>query len=247
MEITVVCWLWQRGFRGAMYRNFHVNALESMVKKNLTIPHRFVCITDSPEGVNCETYKMWNDDKLRVRVGPNRPNCYQRLKMFSGDMKKEFGPKVLSLDLDIVINKNIDHFITDDPIKTAKGKAAPKNGSVLLIQPGVNEKTYSSFNSKESPGIALRWATAAGIQNKGSDQAWISYKHYRCPTWEEKDGLYHFTLLRGDLPDNAAIVCFAGGIKPWMLETWKRYPELYKTYLQAMYETDGPVPKAKAA
>lgn len=238
-ELVVVTWLW-KGFRGQLYRGFHVNALEHMVRQHLTIPHRFVCITDMPQGIKCETYPLWKDPKLTVRVGPDRPNCYQRLKIFSDEMRNKIGPKILSLDLDIVIKSNIDHFITDDPVKMAKGKAAPKNGSVMLVQPGVNQRTYDDFDPKKSPDLAVRWAGVNKVMLKGSDQAWISYKHFKCPTWGPEDGLYHFTLLRGELPENAALVCFAGGAKPWMIQCANRYPELYATYCQALAESGGP-------
>lgn len=245
-KITVVCWLW-KGFRGQLYRGFHVNALEEMVAQHLTIPHKFVCITDNPnQGIDGYAYKLWHDPKLRVRVGPDMPDCYQRLFMFSDKAKEIFGPKVLSLDLDMIIRKNIDHFITDDPIKMATGKAAPKNGSVWLIKPGDNKATYETFCPKTSPELALKWAAANKVTLKGSDQAWISYKHFKCPTWGSKEGLYHFTLLKEELPENAAIVCFAGKVKPWHVQTYNRFPELYTCYVQAMYDSGGPVPRASS-
>lgn len=247
-KLTVVCWLW-RGFRGQLYKGFHVATLEEMVKKHLTVPFKFVCITDNERQVpgDIYTYPLWNDPKLKVRVGPDRPDCYQRLFLFGTQAKQIFGPKVLSLDLDMVIRANIDHFITDDPIKMAAGKAAPKNGSVWLIQPGVNKATYDSFEPRMSPDLALRWAAKNNVQLKGSDQAWLSYKHHTCPTWGASEGLYHFTLLKGELPKNAAIVCFAGGTKPWHEPCYRRYPELYIEYVQAMADSGGPVPRAEKA
>ena len=46
MKRNVICIKWGDKF-GAEY----VNRLYKMVEKNLTLPHRFVCFTDKPEGI----------------------------------------------------------------------------------------------------------------------------------------------------------------------------------------------------
>ncbi|GAH56014.1 unnamed protein product, partial [marine sediment metagenome] len=40
---------------GDKYSSEYVNKLYSMVERNLTVEHDFICITDNPEGVNCKT------------------------------------------------------------------------------------------------------------------------------------------------------------------------------------------------
>ena len=48
-DLVVVCYLWRdssRDNRGYVLTPDHVRILRSMVGRNLTLPHRFVCVTD---------------------------------------------------------------------------------------------------------------------------------------------------------------------------------------------------------
>lgn len=49
---------WQRLNRDP-YTFKHVNALHRAISRNLTIPHRFVCLTDRHKGIECETMPVW--------------------------------------------------------------------------------------------------------------------------------------------------------------------------------------------
>ncbi len=47
--LTVVCFYWHdftRGNRGYSFEHDYVRILKAMVQRNLTLPHRFVCVTD---------------------------------------------------------------------------------------------------------------------------------------------------------------------------------------------------------
>ena len=46
IKVNVMCLKW-----GNKYGPEYVNRLHNMVKRNLTIPHRFVCFTDDPKGL----------------------------------------------------------------------------------------------------------------------------------------------------------------------------------------------------
>lgn len=45
LDKNVICIKW-----GDKFGSEYVNSLYKMVEKKLTIPHRFVCFTDNPEG-----------------------------------------------------------------------------------------------------------------------------------------------------------------------------------------------------
>lgn len=53
--VNVVCMKW-----GTKYPALYVNNLASMVKRNLTLPYRFVCFTDDPTGLDndIETFPL---------------------------------------------------------------------------------------------------------------------------------------------------------------------------------------------
>ena len=46
---TILCMKW-----GTKYGPEYVNRLHSMVRRHLTIPHRFVCLTDNRDGLHAE-------------------------------------------------------------------------------------------------------------------------------------------------------------------------------------------------
>ena len=46
---TILCMKW-----GTKYGPEYVNRLHSMVRRHLTIPHRFVCLTDNREGLHAD-------------------------------------------------------------------------------------------------------------------------------------------------------------------------------------------------
>ena len=56
MEKNVICMKWGTKF-GAEY----ANRLYKMVEKNLTVPHRFVCFTDDPTGLDAGIEVLFDD------------------------------------------------------------------------------------------------------------------------------------------------------------------------------------------
>lgn len=231
--LTVVCWKWV-GWK-AIYRPQHVHALQYMVQKHLQIPHRFVCVTDDPKGLRCETVKLWSDPKVNLQAG--HPNCYRRIKMFSNYAKTLLGEKILSIDLDCVILKDITDLITDDDLKILSGGAAPYNGSLILHKPGTRTCLWDEFDSEFTPPAILKHAKKTGVRHYGSDQAWISY---RCPdeaTWTREDGIYHWSAIRGKpLPENARIIFFSGREKVWSDTVKGTRPDLWEPYLEALLD-----------
>ena len=104
---TVLCMKW-----GTKYGPEYVNRLHSMVQRHLTIPHRFVCLTDNKDGLNpgIETFPI---PSLKLPAGaPERG--WTKLVSFSPDLSAPGGPElrgeILFLDIDIVIVGNMDAF-----------------------------------------------------------------------------------------------------------------------------------------
>lgn len=231
-KLTIVCWKW-RGWRGdSFYKPEHVNTLNYMLNKHLRIPYRLVCVTDDPAGINCETVPLW-DQKVDLGLGKGAPDCYRRVKIFSTEARDLLGERVLSVDLDTIILDDITSLLhTSSTFKALRGKAAPINGSLMLVSPGEHPEVWDDFN-KHSPGVVLRYQRLSDIRHYGSDQAWISYKLRNPPMWGERDGLYQYTTLKGPVPDNARMIFFAGSNKPWGRQLQEKYPELHEIYAQA--------------
>jgi hypothetical protein len=183
------------GYR-TVYTAEHVNTLRRMVARCYNRPHRFFCVTDDPRGLghDVEYVPMWSDhfDMLNPTHPTNRPNCFPRLKLFSREMASIFGPRYVSLDLDMVLVDDVAP-LWDRPegfiIYDAKGDDH-YNGSMFLQTAGYHQEVWDDFDPRVSP----RLTTQAGM--RGSDQAWIRYKLApNAAVWDYNDGVYAYLNL----------------------------------------------------
>lgn len=219
--ISVVCFLWRTpGYRFA-YTAEQVNVLRRMVARNYPEPHRFLCVTDMPQGLDdgIEVIPLWDDykDLPNVSFGAAGPSCYRRLKVFSEWFGEIAGKRFVCIDLDVVItgdlrplwNRGEDFIALRDP-----ARLWPFNGSMFMQRAGSKSFIWDEFDPATSP----QQAHAAGCQ--GSDQGWLSYRLGKeGATWDQSDGVLSFRvdLKRGSrpLPKNAKVVFFHGKPKPW--------------------------------
>lgn len=216
--ITIVTWLWH-GWR-PVYTAAHVNRLKRMLERHMTGEYTLVCVTDMPEGIECETFPLWGIEEP-VGVKATKPNCFRRLKMFDPEMAAWFGPRILSLDLDCNIYADLRPLLTWDGFKAACGHHSHVNGSMWQLAIGAHPELWFDYDPVETPKlIANTMHRYRPIS--GSDQAWMSIKLPRAPRWTESDGVYqrmHTQLgVRPDkvqVPSNCKVLFFAGMIKPW--------------------------------
>jgi hypothetical protein len=226
--LTVACWRWRSpvGYR-SIFGPETVYALRDMVKRHLQIPHRFLCITDRPEELKgVETIRLWDDcAAIPSPFGRHNPSCYRRLKIFAPDAGKVFGERIVSIDLDTVIVRDITPlFDTDVDFKIWGESDYPKsqwfNGSLFMLRTGTRSQVWTKFDPDTSPEIASR----AGA--KGSDQGWLSYiLGPNEATWGRKDGVFsfrkHIAANGWRLPDEARVVNFHGRWDPWGYDAQK--------------------------
>jgi hypothetical protein len=240
LNLAICCWKWKpaRPSGPRYFDSSHVNVLRSMVERNLPIPHRFVCITDDPEGLDSriEAFPM-PERTFDELVNPHQhkydaartwgakkyfPSCYRRLWLFS-DEARAIGDRVLSLDVDVIVTGSLLPLVERE--ETFVGWCDERNerprvaGGVFLLQTGSHTDVWSDFDPEKSPGIALQ----AGYS--GSDQAWMSYK--LCPnvaTWGRADGLAKITWLEGEPDESSRLVFTAGHSPPWSRDVQRRYP-----------------------
>ena len=218
--LSVVCFKWKGP---AHYRSqfsaHHVNVLRHMVARHYQRPHRFICVTDDPVGIEdgIEVVPLWEDfADLKSPHGDHNPSCYRRLKVFDPAMRAVFGDRFVCLDLDTVIVGDMAP-LWDRPedfvIWGETDRRSWYNGSMFLMTAGARPHVWSDFDPVESPRKALR----AG--RFGSDQGWISYRLGPGEkTWSTKDGVYsfrvHISRNQWHLPENARIVMFHGKVDP---------------------------------
>lgn len=230
--LTVVCWKWQppQNYRSA-FGPETVNVLRSMVARNYRRPHRVVCVTDDPAGIDgdIDIVPLWNDHaSVPNPHGKGNPSCYRRLKAFAAEAADWFGPRFVSLDLDCVITADMAP-LWDRPepfvIWGDTSPGTPYNGSMWMMTAGARRQVWEQFDPINSPRMS------AAMRYFGSDQAWIA----AClgpheARWTRRDGVlsYRMHMLRSSprfkfgqarnpnlLPSDARVVMFHGRVDPW--------------------------------
>lgn len=233
--LTVVCFKWKR-LNGdsqlakpiSQYTGEHVNKLHNMIWRNLKIPHRFVCITDDFKGIDprIEIIPLW--DKCK-----NLGGCFNRLYVFSEDMKDIIGERFICIDLDCIIVNDVTSLFTrndDFIINTYNPFPATHyainqlyNGGIFMMTAGARKQVWDSFNPKKSPKVIKKNNCVIG-----TDQAWIRMvlgKNEK--TFTEADGVYEARAFGKRIPKNSKIIMFAGprdpslSNKPWVVNNWR--------------------------
>lgn len=227
--LTVCCFKWKpHKTARSKFNERHVNKLHSLFKRHLSIPFRFVCVTDDDRGIDPEIVivKLWDDlANVPNPSGPREPWCYRRLKLFSKEAASLVGERILWIDLDMMLTGDIRHLVdrSDDVVLLETDRPQiPINGSMVLLTPGVREDVWLDFDEKTSPILARKKGYL------GSDQSWLSFKLYgNVPTWKMggpgRDGIYFFWQMAQQeganpkLPADARLVSFHGRANPWDL------------------------------
>jgi hypothetical protein len=234
--LNFICWKWQppMGYR-SKFAPDTVNVLFSMLTRHYHAPFELICVTDDPKGIDprIRVVPLWDDfSKLPSPHGRAYPSCYRRLKMFSEWGDSIFGPRFVSIDLDVVICRDITPLFDNEFDfrmygDTAKG--TPYNGSLIQCRAGTRRKLWDDFDPLESPklGIAKRYI--------GSDQAWIAVAlGPNEPKFTRKDGVYSYrnelAPRGGHLPNDAKIVILHGNVDPWNPVIQRRHAWIREFY-----------------
>lgn len=241
--MTIVTWKWVplAGYR-SKFEAEHVNTLLRMVQRNYTKPFDFVCVTDDWRGLDSaiRIVPMWQDlNHIPSPHGGVNPSCYRRLKAFSPEAVEILGPRILSIDLDVVILGNVDNLFdrTEDfvgwemPVKFRhySGKYATRfNGSMWLLTTGSRPKVWTEFDPVKSPKLTM------SKHLFGSDQAWISYMLQDEAAWTAADGVisYREQVKKNGykLPEGTKICFFNGHDDPWGPVAQKHCPWINDFY-----------------
>lgn len=231
--LSVVCFKWTRqksGFRiphNCDYSAKHVNIFYNMIERNLTIPHRFICVTDNKEGINkeIEIVDMWDD---WMELG----GCYCRLKVFSKEMREILGDRFVCLDLDCIIVGNLDKtfsrredfVILKYPYENSRTAICQYyGGGLIMMDAGCRSFIWENFTEQSTKTTRQR---SRDKQLVGSDQAWISHcLDEKEAVFSLKDGVYNYSMLKqaysfkqGRLPSNAKIIQMPGQYDPSLCE-----------------------------
>ena len=144
------------------------------------------------------------------------------------------GERVVSLDLDMVIIKELDSLFDRDEDFIGwrvPGGRHPRvfNGTIFMHRAATMDHVWHLFNPNKSP------ATAKHAGYFGTDQGWLSYLLSDSAVgWTREDGIMGFGTdisLTGKIPAWTRLISFHGRRKqwddliqrqnPWIKEYWK--------------------------
>jgi len=220
--ITIVCFLWN-GDRWAVMKDggpMYVNILYRMVKRNLSMPFRFVCFTN--------VHSNYFDKRIEVLHfdPPSWMGCLPKLWMYN----PEAGLKgqVLSLDIDVIIVGPLDDMASyrgDFCVRSkfAPGQAHKADGDIV------------GFRAEAMAGLweALARDPEGAEASTGGRERYFYRQHDACQDrWQD---LYPGQVLSykrhvrraGKLPKGAVIVSCHGRprpheiAEPWAEECWR--------------------------
>ncbi|MGH7023086.1 MAG: hypothetical protein ACREEB_05775 [Caulobacteraceae bacterium] len=197
----------------------HVNVLARMIRRNFAHPHRFVCYTDEPGGVDpdvVDVREIWTDHAELANYPRVSPAGFRRLKMFSRDAEEWLGERVVMMDLDTVITGDLTPIVDrPEPFVANKG-AIPTmayNSGLIMFTTGARPQLWEEFDPVES----LAFIRSHDLPH--TDDGWMCAKLGPDEAkFGPDNGVYSFRndLLkkRDTLPENAAIVTFEGWDNP---------------------------------
>jgi len=222
-DLTIVGWLW-RSDNLLRYSPHHANIWARMIHRHLSIPHRFILMTDQLEAKfdpliqPVPLWDVWRTLK-NERWGATKPQCYVRLRAFAKEAEEIFGKRFVSMDLDCVVLRQLDPLFTrteDFLILRRDHHTTPYNGSMWMMTAGARHQVFDDFKGAESIEAARKFI--------GTDQAWINCRlGPNEKGWDIKDGVWGWPRIRHQMsyrrrpPEGARIIFFYGGDKPWNL------------------------------
>lgn len=244
--ISVVCYFWVDAARRRSYQISpeNVRIWNNMVERNLTLPHRRICVTHRPDLIDfMETVPL---DSSKHVPG----TCGVKLMQWRSDIAPVLGERIISMDVDCVITGNIDHIVgrTEDavfwrnPNYEKGGRRGYYQGSMQLLTAGARPFLYDDFDPKRTP----LWLNR---RFGGFEQCWLSERlntsypdagdEWAEASWGEEDGVYGAGRMFRDqmgkgvqteLPDNARIVFTPGDRSPDQPQVQKLHPWIKEHY-----------------
>ncbi len=216
---------------GGKYSADYVNRLQRMVRRHLSAPHTFHCLTENAQGLE-------EGIIAEPLPSPDLGGCWNKLRLFSPRLTAA-PATVLYLDLDVVLVDSIDPLLECSPAADFLGQPDwnrpwfPQfNSSVMRFTSGSHPELHDGFLAELSCGRLVRreeWDGTTQSRDKtvfwrgwrrfGSDQEWISARlqprqpvRQRAfpPGWV----VSYKTHARREVPPGAKVIVFHGSPKP---------------------------------
>lgn len=236
--ISVVCWMWKVVNRPAEFCAQHVNIVRAMFARHYSEPHRFICMTDMPKGLDPRIEAITPPVKFEnipAPAGVRYPSSYRRLWNFSPEAKAVLGERILAIDIDILFTGDLK------PLLSAKQDFVtwwdPRfrwnkiPGGIYLLRTGSMPHVWTQFDPVQSP------KRAAESGKRGSDQGWMSLVLWpprgwgrnsppNMHAWTEGEGVMSIKWIKPTkyMPHHLKVISTPGFDKPWTPSLQQRHP-----------------------
>lgn len=201
--LTVACVLktgvWKNMTKKVEYKPEHVARLAAQVKKHLTLPHEFVCLSDVPVSVP------------RVELIHNWPGWWSKMELYRPGL---FPGRTLYLDLDTTVVGNINHFFDRDQFTVLMNLSSKKRdriGSGILYWSGDQSYLYETFK-----GAPIRYMEEySKDSHRWGDQGFLQEHLKNWVLWQDvfPNQVRSQKLDPPHVEDR--IICAHGKPKPW--------------------------------
>jgi len=233
--VNVMCIKW-----GTMYGPHYVNRLRAMVSRNLSRPHRFVCLTDDASELTEDIEVFPIPDIYIPEKNANSP--WRKLSTLNQEIGNLAG-KTLFLDLDIVILDSIDCFFTfSDKFTIIENWTQPGRGignsSVYLFEVGRYSNVLEYFKENYEavtatyPNEQVYLSKTIGDIAYWPDEWCQSFKFHAIPSWPKR------VFRPPEIPEGCKILVFHGHPNPDQAVTGNYGSRLHKYFRPAPWITD---------
>lgn len=214
---TIVMWKWSDPSSHRYYDYRHVNRVIRQYQENCSEKLSFLCFTDDPAKIACETAPLpceWESN-------------YRRIWMFSPEAERVLPKRIFLTDLDVVVSGNLDALFRrreDLVVMTDPGHRPGNRGFSFLHTPGTYPDIYAQFNPLLTPAWLKVWfPTVYGRRLVGNDDAWLT-----AYLWQKPIPLMFQYRARtswgGSVPGDVRIIHFPGSkTKPWSKQAALKY------------------------
>ncbi len=215
--VNVVCMKW-----GTKFTPDYVNNLYHMVKRNITLPFRFFCVTEHSEGV---------DPAVEILPLPDFKEPPERYLRFCRAWRKlalldapyhDLKGKIMFLDLDVVVIGNIDCFFSySDKLAIIENWSQPGRligqSSVFCFEMGKYKHLLDKYRDHQLEVINSHRTEQVYITRELGEENFDYFPDDWCKSFKfhcMPGGIMNSFKTPTHIPENARIIVFHGNPNP---------------------------------
>ena len=227
--LTVVCLKW-----GTAFPAVHVNVLYAAVKRNLSIPFRFVCLTDHAEGI-AEGIDTMPIPDMELTPDKWSYGWWAKLSIFKRGLFPD-ADVVMYFDLDVIVQAALDPFV--EMVRAGHGLYILREwnpalwsllpvavrpdrgvqGAFMAFKPEENHYIFDTFMADKGKAYAAAHDDQSYLTRTVSKRSY--WPHDWCVSFKRSSVWYYpFNLVFRTVPRprHAKVIIFHGQPRPWDL------------------------------